>query len=85
MGHLLFVAVGTLGKRVLRQGIMSTPGRGSFLRVAPFWIRHGKFLTELAGASKIKLRYIPNPWLEVVTPAILLCKPVNAATSPECL
>ena len=45
MRHLLFVAVGTLGKGVFRQGIMGPPGRGSFLRVAPFWIRHGRFLT----------------------------------------
>src|SRR5215469_4095353 len=46
MGHLLLVAIGTLGKRVLRQGIVRPPGGGSSLRVAPFRIRHGKFLTK---------------------------------------
>ena len=40
---------------------------------------------KLAAASEINLRYISNSRLAVVTPAIPRSKPINAATSRECL
>jgi len=40
MRHFLFVTVGALGKAVAFERVVSPPGRGAFLRMASFWIRH---------------------------------------------
>jgi hypothetical protein len=44
MGLLALVAVRTLGERWSRQKIVGASCAGALLRVAPFWIRHLKFL-----------------------------------------
>src|ERR1041384_4765422 len=44
MGHLLFVAVGTLGERLGLQVIVRTARSGTGLGVPSFWIWHGRFL-----------------------------------------
>jgi hypothetical protein len=78
MRHLLFVAVRTLGERVLRQRVVRAASGTTFLRVSPFWIRHGKFLF-IGTPSKLGLVGIFNPSLSSSAGSFISRNLVDAA------
>src|SRR6266403_387130 len=80
MRHLFLVAIGTLGKGMLRQGIVRPPRGRPLLRVPPFWIRHEKFLTT-GQPSRLYPnfdRYIAKLASAVITLAILTARTESA-------